>query len=807
MAENPLKLEIETVVNDNKMDDSIRKIQSKLKDIEGLSTNRSNNTTLSPQAQQQKTAQDKILQDAQKRYLKEMQDEHRAIGKLINENTKLYQKENIALKEKEEIQDRIVKLKTKEAEIMKGMERYGAKPAGVKTETPGVTPPGDDKGTDQQTLLKKVAGAFGVASIIGTVSKLGLTALEQEKIKETQKTAVQASAIVGASRPVKEIYEGRGYEGQFFAKERQQAMDMASKQTSKQEMIDNVKIAMPVILGAVGAVAGSMFGPGGTAIGWKAGASIGGMMGVGVAASSLDRSYAKVMDNKRYQSMLAAETMQQFEQSEAQLKASNVPASQAMATQRQRGGDLLAIERAAGFGTSQAAMSGLKESMTYGGNQYGFENIKANLSAMQQAGATSEDLRGGLAGQAAAAQQYGVSNAAGIMGRLSSVDNRGMGTDEAFRRVMATAVQTGVDASKLAEMPQELNRFATLASEIATSGGGFSESAMQRFAASITDMKSATSMQGAKSYAEQFQKQAGTVVGMEGQMGYAILEGDEVKGILGEESHKKMMEEGLLFTMNKVTQKELEENPEFAEGLARKMNTDVPTLMKAVAVKDEGKPLYTKDLSESAKKSRKARQQYGEEQKDLKEKQASGKPLTEEEQKKLNTPFEKTEEGIKANTDMTIALGELNAETRYGADTRAKVRALSFAPGDEESFKEEGDKLVKTVQGKKGTDAEKIRASGAVGDIAQMDNLNRFLAGFGAAAELVDSKTAMFEQAMTLFADTLKTGGKEAMDEFKKSIKDAYGEKPPPPPPTDPDVLREQYFYNYKYSPVQPKKG
>jgi hypothetical protein len=661
-------------------------------------------------------------------------------------------------------QEKLLDLKRKEKEIAESLNRMGVSTT-PSAQTPSIQKPEQPQDESRfQGLLKNFLTATTAAAIINGALNISRNMVRAEG-RESRNEAI---GIQSAFRPVAEAMQGRGYETAFFGEERARALQMAEKQMGRESILGRLQALNPfgsaaqfggMAAGAgIGAKVGAGVGAGfGFGFGAIPGAVIGGLVGgVGglLAGSATDeRNRLALFDPTGYEKLMTAEGMKNFEQLEAAERAKDPRKVIAAEFMARRGRDLLQAQRAMGAGTQfQDLQSSLMSNMTFGGGAYSLDQILANQSAMMQAGASSADLRGNLAGFASAAQQFGVSSAASVMGRISAAGNQQGTTDDAFARIMTIAVKNGVDLSK---MPQELNRFVSLASELATQGGGFSQKAAEVFAAGMTEF-SAVSMQGAKSFTEQFQGRAGTAGGLEGQIGYGFLLGEEAEGILGAESYQKMKENNLTSVLNTMTAEELEKNPTLLKGYAKQLGTTPEKLKELVSKKDLSKNVRTARQKEALSKLGEA---------------IKGKSAEE------IKAFYDTEEGAmlysEAFTESRRAMGE---SFRPDAMGRSAITGLSrLMVGDQTITSEDVEKLRKDMSGPRGGQLEAIERSRAMGDQMQVENLSKFVDQMGKTAESFDKNSAAFEAAFGVFIRSAKEGG-DAMSKYKDEILKAIQE-------------------------------
>lgn len=739
--ENNLKLEVGLKFNDSEAEQGFRNIQQKLKSLSSMT-----GSDLSPAAQQQQQGQNRIMQDMQKRYVEDLNKQYQQIQNTMGQIDKLYSNQMMQEKSRVAMQEKLLQLKQQEKQITETMARAGVTPAGQQPPPPPQTP--SSEAADAPNQLKSLIKGFLTAGAASAIIRGALNISQNIIQAEGRELRTEGSAINAASSSVRDAYSGRGFESVMFGQERLRALEMADTQRSRQSNQDMANIFGRVATGALmGGVAGGMKGSVAGLPGMIAGGALGALGGFGMAMTD-DRSMAKVFDNERYEKMLTAEGMQNFQAYEAAERAKNPFKTLAADFTKQRGRELMNLQRSTGL-TDQTMFPMLEENMGFGGGNYSLEEILKNQSGMAQAGASSEDLRGNLSGMAASAQQYGITNAASVMGRISGAGNQQGSTDDAFARLLTVAVKNGVD---LSTMPQELNRFANIAVDIATKGGGFSQEAAERFAAGITDM-SATSMQGARTFADQFQGNAGMAGGLEGQIGMGFLLGSGARDIIGDEASGRMKSGRLTSVINTLTVDELEKNPVLSKGYAAQLGIDEQQLIDLVAKKD------------LAKNTRTTRQQEA-----LSRLGGGIGDLQGDDLQAYLEGDEGSQLFTEAFTSLRLARGE---SFRADATGRATVTGLARMAAGGRTI---GEQDIQQMMGQIGTPKEgvleDVQRSRAVGDQMQLGNLQDFFGEIGKSASSFKENSAKYEAALQVFIESAKEGG-EAMSQFKNEMKSA----------------------------------
>jgi hypothetical protein len=570
-------LKITLALDDQSFDQSFKRLQDKVNSLR-----KGTDVQLSPAAQQQQAAVSGVLKDRDSRLLKEELEKYQKISKELDFLTKKHEFQNKLLKEtndilaKQEIERKKLNtqsevelklLKQKESEL-KILQKDGtvpgviATPAGVAATPAGSPPPGGGFGGMLQNFLKGAA-AKAIVDGVFNISQQIITAESRGNIAVSQTSAM-------AARPLREAMGGKGADFYYYGDERRKAFEMAEKQSSRQDISNT-------LLGAGGAVAGGAAGAkmGFTAGGIAAGAltaatfgaaapltpflmaggtALGGYLGAqgGAYLAGGEKTRSAIFDRDNYQKMMTKEGMQNYEAQFAAEKAKDPLKEAAMETMRSRNKDFLSIQRSTGL-ADRPTLQHLESNMGFGGGMYSMSNIMANQNQLMQQGALGSDLRGDLSGRAAAAQQYGITGAASIMGRISAAGGEGQ-TDDKFYRLLASAMTAGVNDSVL---PQDINRFAQVAVGLATKGGGFSEEAIKTFASGLTDF-SQRSMQaaaGAQSYLESV---GGESEGFRGSIGLGFITG-KAKDYFGEEVGSEMLQDpAFVEFLNTMTPAKLE---------------------------------------------------------------------------------------------------------------------------------------------------------------------------------------------------------------------------------------------------------
>ena len=252
-------------------------------------------------------------------------------------------------------------------------------------------------------------------------------------------------------------------------------------------------------------------------------------------------------------------------------------------------------------GTGVGGRGFLRNSMNPYGTQMGFEreDVDRSVSSLMGAGATTEGARG-LAGRGLAFERnLRLGNAQNVMGQMSGAGMSNNETEQATIKLMSEAVKLGVDTSK---MPQEMQRMTAITAQLATRGGGFSESAAGTFGAGVTNF-SKQGIEGASSAFDEMLGRAKEAGGFEGQMGMGFLMGSGAEGAFGGDAAKKLKGNSkLMNALNQYSAIDLEQDPELAKGLAQKLGISPSELIAGMKKKDEFKQTRTASQQDAASK-------------------------------------------------------------------------------------------------------------------------------------------------------------------------------------------------------------
>lgn len=475
---------------------------------------------------------------------------------------------------------RIMKMDRLKQEIGERLGIPGA--GGGAGQPPGQppVPPTPEREPMSQAAIRRIVQAIGINTIVQGALNTATYMVERER----NMLQNQAGAAQIAARPLLAGIQGRGAESLFFGAERLKAAQMAVQEQQGQRGLDFAKIGAGI---AGGAAAGTLIPGVGNVVGAIAG-------GVGAFAGTMafsDRLRARLFDQNMYTQMLTREGMQKFEANllaQQQLNPMKGIAFEGMAGNYQ---DFIGLQRGLGlgdvglFGEFDKEGNRLSEGMLRtqmmrgGGSPFTRQNIEQNISQMISGGASTEMARG-MGGRAAMFQRNMLQqNAPQILAQLSAAGMGAQQSEEAFKKILSEAVKIGVDTSK---MPQEMQRMSAVAVQLATQGGGFSQSMVQDFMRNLTGT-SQVQIQAAGTVSQEMEKRSKASEGLTGMLGYAFLQGPRGEKAFGKEGAQKIKGDWkLMKLLNKVSAKDLEQDPALRKFLASDIGISEEALMKAV---------------------------------------------------------------------------------------------------------------------------------------------------------------------------------------------------------------------------------
>lgn len=599
------------------------------------------------------------------------------------------------------------------------------------------TPDEQSKGVTAFTGILK---SIGVGAIINGALNIASGRIENER----NVLASQGITARISGRGIQEQFSGQGSKGLFFAEERQRAMGLAAKEQKNEARLDWAKIGASMLTGAV---AGSVLPGAGTLAGAAAGAATGAGVGFGAAMVSSPKLLNRVFDKDSYRQMMTKEGMEKYEQNLAMEELKNPQKSMAYSSMQGSMDRNKGLERSLGItGRGLYGESGKEGWMANAMNPYGTkigftqDEVSASSQSLIGAGATSQGARA-MAGSALQFQRnLRLGNSQEVMGQLSGTGMESSQTDQAVIKLMSEAMKLGINSST---MPQEMKRMVSITAELASSGGGFSETALSNFGAGVTSLTQ-SGMQGARDTYGEMIDRSKSASGLEGQMGMGFLQGAGGKKAFGKGFDKIKSDSKLMNALNQYSAEDLEKDPELARGLADKMGITTGELISGMRQKDEFKQTRTSSQAEATA--------------------ALGEGIRGMTPNKI-AEFLKTAEGASLFTDASIE--DINsfgtAESSKGADSRrsatvGRARRMS-GEGVDANFSSRLAGQLGSDDGANITPTERIAGSAAIGDAAKLSAVNKHLDGLVAAASKHTQAAEMYNVQFDFFVKAAKSSG------------------------------------------------
>ena len=392
----------------------------------------------------------------------------------------------------------------------------------------------------------------------------------------------------------------------------------------------------------------------------------------------------------------------------------------------------------------------LQEGLDEGFSQ---ERLMEMANAIVSGGGTTAGARQGMTGAARLERQFGLDNAGQVMGMLSGAGMQGGQTEDAVRRILGEAVQMGVDESKLAEMPQEMQRFTTAVAEMATSAGGFSQGAVDIIQAGAADFTQ-KGLQGARAAAEQFRQKGKQAGGLEGQIGY---------GILGDQARKMKLDlssEDLTY-LNQLSTTEMREGD--YQALAKDMGIEEEQLRTLIKEKDIGKQTRFKKTDTALKDAAGVLKGIDPKQRaEVLRKIQAGETFGEGE---VGADFAAQMQNVQRQL-VSSGAGSASDPNALRAQALRDIRLR--VPGMEGA----GDAIEGGDTGRgigEGREREQ-----AVGDKATLDAVKQYGNELKSSAQALTTGAVQYQQQLDLFIKAAKTGaeGMEEVQEMMKAVAD-----------------------------------
>lgn len=285
-----------------------------------------------------------------------------------------------------------------------------------------------------------VLGAMGAAgSALGVGSQL-VTDFGMAPSLISQQRG-QAAGVYNQN--LENIFQGRGYEDQFYAPETKKAMQDAKKAVDAKRTSDTINIFRDILIGAgAGAAGGSIFAGVG---------AIPGAIGGGIAGAA--KNYRTILGkmgigpySQQLQSGYDVFESQQFAQNKEAQKALNPIKKLAFEDFQKNMGANLSLQRAVGL--SDQDMFGFYGDITKQGFTRGMGRDTAQ--AILAAGGTTMGAREGAGTALRAERNLNLTNSAQVLGKLSGVSGSGAAAEKSLISILAAGTKEGLDKSEFA---------------------------------------------------------------------------------------------------------------------------------------------------------------------------------------------------------------------------------------------------------------------------------------------------------------------------------------------------------------------
>lgn len=657
--------------------------------------------------------------------------------------------------------------------------------------------------------LSTILQGIGVGAILKGAINASVKFVEHRIERDSKMLSDKAGAATVAATGLREMAEGRGATGAYWAQERDSAMQMAMERQSNVGNLDYAKGAGRGILGGIagigagamiggslGAIGGFMVGGplgayAGASLGADVGMGVGGIAGAGAGMMTDRRSYNRYFDSDAYNAMSSKEAMEQYQANLQKKKAADP--RKAMGEELYYSDYPSQIERGRGLGLNTTEMLGRPQIkgqdyipatpasaghwthdawgnrktwvsasegnpgqspiLGSGGSEgYEFQGLSgdqkfspATMSKMAAGleGSSTEMQQGGRVTAASYERNYNMLNSSAF---LNSQGQSGLSvgqSEQNLQKMLTDAMTTGMDKSKISQMPQELQKFSQSVIEMASSYGSYSGKTSQQMAAALgQDTPSLQDISTAKSAVQTYEEKASE----SSAMGYAYW-------------HKlhPNMDVRTMQRMNKISSKQFSSMSDFdKEGLADELTGgDVDKLSKEFSGADADKQF----MQASADKANKA---YG-------EFQTTHPGITQENYKRYLSPedqikFRKlgrvragfiSQENSGMNQRAVGSYGNLNSDAQMGF----LDQATTVNQGDLESAKLPPD-LAALAQ------ANAAAVSAKTGKKGLRDTMSDLTT----AGQTFSENDALFAKSFSAFQEAVKLGA-TGLDQFADSIK------------------------------------
>jgi hypothetical protein len=392
----------------------------------------------------------------------------------------------------------------------------------------------------------------------------------------------------------------------------------------------------------------------------------------------------------------------------------------------------------------------------FGDSQFIEADVRRAVNQLMQSGATTRDVRGGLSDMALGAErQLGLMNAPQVLGQISGAGNT-MAAEQ-YKKLMAEAVSSGLN---LSGMPKEMEKFTQTAAMIATRGGGFSQTRLERFGSMMGGEANRESIQAAAAATQMYEQSGRTMGGIEGQIGYGfLLSQKRLQGAMGEEAGAKAFgairgNAQLATTLNAMSASELDQDPAMRKGLAQQLGVSEDDLMRMVRSKDQAKQTRSRELENAMK-------EFGQGIQGL-----TGKDL----ETQLQTPetarqYSELQQGL---------MGTLGQRFQQLTPSQRRAYTIGVARNEFGAGEQGLDQFMGQVEGalgeKKGRAVDVTEGAMATGDARKLQNLSKYITDIEQSAEKYSNSMNKNSQVFEKLIDYLSSANTQ-LEGFDNTLK------------------------------------
>lgn len=663
------------------------------------------------------------LQNIQKKSL----DQEKELNKLLEDRSKLEVKMSADREKATEA------LKALGQDNIKGLPGISSsQPTGTQASTAG-------QPQQQQGIVQNLIKAIGPAAIIsGAIDMLGKGLASQQNIftNKGQANATMYGELANT------MQAGRGSDISFFKDQRKQAVDMTAQTSGRSGFMDSVKVGGVTAAGALGgakagALMGSFLGPAGTALGGLGGGLLGAGAGFLGATMSSNKLYSRVFDQDQYKSIKSAEDAQMYQANLEAAKMQNIKRTMGFEYLQKNRGSFMQMQRSTGL--SDQGLTGVLR----GNEQFTTQATMGAMGSLLGAGAGSQDINAGNTATVLKAQRsLGQGNAAGVLGRLLGAG----GSSEDYTKLLASS-QISSD-----KMPMEMSRFAEIASQVATSRGGVSESAMSIMGAGLTGFNQ-QQISAAGGAAQEILARGRSGQGIEGALGHSFLRGKEGEKFFGKNLDPELQNQ--LLTLNP---QELEANKGMSAYLARKTGKTEEEIKEGVRRKNLFQLTRTGQAEEGISKLAERTAGMSPEEKSKFLESEEGQDLYYGQVQAKLAFSDSAFRGMDANQQKAYAFGAAGMEGITDIIGEAKPKALQESIASRmEMVPEKGAELQELADAKK--------------DQAGLKNFMDYSKSINDSAKNISESMITYQAALEVFIKATKAGS-DSISAMKDSLDD-----------------------------------